>query len=207
MNFLAKLFQRKKAAGTFKGRRRTCDDAITYRMRAGFLGEVNRSHPAGIEPCLIDASAPPTAYGQAVVVDATTQGVRPLVAGDSGLTGVYGFTVRPFPTQAASSAVGFGGTQAEGGAISAASPTPPTSGSTDVLRSGYIIAKLNTGATAVKGAGVFIWVAATSGDHIQGGLESAASAGNTIALTDAGSVATFNGGADANGLVEIAFNV
>jgi hypothetical protein len=64
---------------------------------------------------------------------------------------------------------------------------------------GYISAKLNTG-VAQKGGAVFIWVAATSGAHIQGGFEVAASGGNTCALDESYS---FNGPADANGNVEI----
>src|SRR5262249_5668758 len=83
----------RRAPGVVRGRARTRDygsTAIAYRMQAGFPGDVNRMHPASIEPCLIDASAPPTAYGQAVLVDGTTQGVRPLVAGDQALTDVYG---------------------------------------------------------------------------------------------------------------------
>ncbi len=195
--FLNSIFHSRKApAGRFVGRRKTRDAAFTYRMGAGFPGDVNRTHPASIEPCLIDASAPPTAFGQPVVVDATTQGVRPLAAGDAALDAIYGVTVRPYPFQADA------GTNY--GAASFGAAAPPASGVIDVLRAGYIMMKANVGSAPVKGGRVFIWVAATAGNHIQGQLESAASAGNTIELDEK---TYFNGTPDADGVVEVGFNI
>ena len=176
---------------------KTNDVAIQYRMNAGNPGDVNRTHPATIEPTLIDPSAPPTAYGQPVLVDATTQGVRPLSTGDSAITKVYGVTVRPYPFQQSS------GTNY--GAAVLGSATPPATGVMDVLRSGYIIGSVPAGSTAVKGGAVFVWIAATSGSHIQGGFETAASGGNTIALDT--NTYTFNGAPDAAGNVEICVNI
>lgn len=180
-----------------KTRMKTRDVAFQFRMGAGFPGDVNRTHPASIEPCLIDASAPPTAYGQPVLVDATTQGVRPFAAGDQSDTVAagYGVTVRPYPFQQ-SSASNFGEA-----AIGAA--TPPVTGVMDVLRAGYIMGKVPAGQTAVKGAAVYVWAAASTGSHVIGGLETAYSAGNTTQLLNA----TFNGTPDADGNVEIAFNI
>lgn len=195
---LNKLFHNRTAPrGRSLGRAKTRDVAITYRMGAGFAGDVNRTHPASIEPCLIDASAPPTAFGQPVVVDATTQGVRPLAAGDSALDAIYGLTVRPFPFQQAQTNVDYG-------SIGIGAGAPPSSGAIDVLRAGYIMVKANVGSAPVKGGRVFIWVAATSGNHIQGQFESAASAGNTIELDEK---SYFNGVPDANGVVELAYNI
>jgi hypothetical protein len=175
-----------------KIRMKARDVAFQFRMGAGFPGDVNRTHPASIEPCLIDASAPPTAYGQPVLVDPTTQGVRPFTVGDTA-TAAYGVTVRPYPIQQAS-ASNFGAA-----AIGAA--VPLTSGVMDVLRAGYIMSTV-VGSTVKNGA-VYVWVAASTGVHIQGGFEASASAGNTVALTNC----TFNGSPDANGNVEIAFNI
>lgn len=182
-----------------KIRMKTQDVAFPFRMGAGFPGDVNRNHPASIEPTLIDASAPPTAYGQAVLVDATTQGVRPLAAADQAGTLIYGVTVRPFPAQAST-----GG--AYGGAAFG-SAAPPVTGEIDVLRSGYIMAQLNTAVTnaVVKGGPVFIWVAATSGAHITGGFEPVANSTNTMALDT--NKYTYNGTQDANGVVEICVNI
>ena len=184
-----------------KTRMKTRDVAFQFRMGAGFPGDVNRTHPATIEPCLIDANAPPTLFGQAVLVDATTQGVRPLVAGDSGVTVTYGITVRPYPFQQAST-----GSAASGnfGAAAIGASGPPASGIIDVLRAGYIMATVPSTQTSVKGGAVYIWTAANSGAHIQGGFEAVFSAGNTTALLPG---VTFNGSPDASGNVEIAFNI
>ncbi len=122
-------FEPKRAPGIYMGHARTCDISFGYRMGAGFPGDVNRTHPASIEACLVDVNAPPTLYGQAVVVDATTQGVRPLVAGDSALNDIYGITVRPFPIQQ-QAATNYGASNIGAG-------TPPTSQPMDVLRSGH----------------------------------------------------------------------
>lgn len=185
-----------KDRGVYVGRARTCDISFGYRMGAGFPGDVNRTHPANIEPTLIDPSAPPTLYGQAVVVDATSQGVRPLVAGDSSLTAIYGITVRPFPIQGQSSS--------NYGASNIGAATPPTSQPMDVLRSGYIMSTLSGSAAAVKGGTVYVWVAASTGTHIQGNFEAAATGGSTIQLD---AKTSFNGPADASGVVEIAYNI
>lgn len=209
-----RLFHRRTSRavrGRHVGRGKTRDDAFKFRMGAGFPGDINRWSPAVIEPCLIDANAPPTAYGQGVVVDPTTQGVRPLVAGDSGLTAVHGFTVRPFPLQSPSAPNNFGGTQTGGGAITS-SGTPPSTGVIDVLKSGYVIAKWSgVGSAPVKGGAVDIWVAANSGNHVQGvTVETSHTGGSSITLATAGSGAGstyFNGGPDANNNVEIAFNL
>lgn len=185
-----------------RGRQRTCDaTAILFRMLAGFPGDVNRTHPFTVEPALIDPAAPPLLFGGAVIADLTAvNGVRQPAPGDSALTGVYGFLVRPFPVQASSA--GAFGTANIGAAV------PPSTGACDVLRSGYIMASLPAGsAVPTKGAPVWVWVAANSGAHVQGGVESAAAGGNTIPLTAAGSVCTFNGPPDASGNVEIAFNI
>jgi hypothetical protein len=192
---IAALFlpeEEREILGRFKFRD-AAGPVFKFRMGAGSPGDVNRSHPVTIESCLIDASAPPTAYGQPVVVDATTQGVRPLVAGDSGLSDIYGITVRPFPLQQNTATPTFG------------SGTPPTSGVIDVLRSGYIMVQLNvTG--AAKGGQVFIWVAATSGSHIQDQFEIATGGGsNTISLPIPAT--SFNGTEDASKVVEVGFHI
>jgi hypothetical protein len=181
--------------GVYLGRSRTRDVAFTYRMGAGFAGDVNRTHPFSVEPCLIDAAAPPLGYGLAVLVDPTTNGVRQMAAGDSGGTYIYGVTVRPYPTQ-----------QQSGGMSSAfGSVAPPVSGVIDVAKIAYIMVPIvNTGGTpAAKGGAVFVWVAASGGGHLQGGFETAATGGSTIALPNY--MATFNGPADASGIGELVF--
>lgn len=177
----------------FLGRLRFRDaTALTYRMGAGVPGDITRAG-GKIEPVLVDASAPPTAYGQAVVIDATTQGVRPLVAGDNGLDAIYGIVARPYPLQQNSANPGLN------------TGVPPTSGIVDVLRSGYMAVSVSGGTTPVKGGRVYIWVAASSGSHVQGGFETAAGGGsNTIELDEK---SYWQGGVDANGVGEISFNI
>lgn len=177
-------------------RMKTRDAAFTFRMGAGFPGDVNRTHPVTIEPCLID-TAPPTAYGQPVLINSATQGVRPFTTGDQSNTvpAGYGITVRPYPAQQSSGS--------NFGAASFGSATPPTTGVMDVLRAGYIMGYLPAGGAPVKGGKVYVWAVASSGAHVQGGLEAAYSAGNTTELLNA----TFNGSPDASGNVEIAFNI
>lgn len=178
-----------------KIRSKTRDAAFQFRMGAAFPGDVNRTHPVTIEPCLIDAAAPPTAYGQVVIVGAGINSVRPLSAADTAVTTGYGVTVRPYPTQAASTT--------NFGAASFGNAAPPISGILDVCRAGYIMTQIPLGQTCTKNGAVFIWIAASTGVHVQGGTETVASTGNTIALTDC----TFNGPPDATGSVELSFNI
>jgi hypothetical protein len=86
------------------GRQRTCDTAFTFRMGAGFAGDVNRGHPASILPCLIDPTNPVTAFGVPVITVSTSNGVRPFGTGDSGVTDAFGVSVRPYPYQQATTA-------------------------------------------------------------------------------------------------------
>ena len=173
-----------------RGRMSAIDVAFGYRMPAGFAGDVNRTHPASIEPCLLDGTAPPTFYGQAVVVDPGSQGVRRIGAvDDTALTDIYGVTVRPYPIQQQT-----GGMSAPFGAGAI-----PTAQPVDVLKSGYIMVPVL--GTPVKGGVVYVWAKPASGNHVPGGFEAAASAGNTIALPV--NSYTFNGGPDAGGICEV----
>ena len=164
------------------------DVAYGFRMGAGFPGDVNRMHPAWIEPCQQSSANPVAAPGLACVVDPTTNTVRNVLPGDTGITTIYGMSVRAFPTQQTS-----GGPNAALG-VSALNAQQPL----DVLRSGYIMAQVSNG-TPRKGDPVFIWVAATAGSNVQGSVRTSASAGNTAAITNA----FFNGPADASGVAEI----
>ena len=178
---------------------KTRDAAFPFRMGAGFPGDVNRTHPAEIEAALISVATPPTAYGQAVKV-AAGNSVRPFAVADASDAVddiAFGATVRPYPMQP-STATNYGAT-----AFGAA--TPPVSGVIDVARSALILVQLNTGVAApVKGGRVYLWCAATAGNHIQGGYETEFSAGNTVRLDGR---FTYNGPADASGVVELSCNV
>lgn len=194
---LKSIFARfgRREKGKFVGRRHTNDVAFQFRMGAGFVGDVNRVHPMSVEPALVDPINPSPAYGVPVVVNPANNGLRPLSAGDQALLDVYGVLVRPFPIQQR--------TGSDAAAIGAA--VPPVAGAIDVMRSGYMMVQLNNGAVVAKGGQVFIWTAASAGNHVQGGFEGAAVGGSGIALP-AGKY-QFNGPADANGIVEIAWNI
>lgn len=172
-------------------RAQTRDVAFTYRMGAGFPGDINRTSPFSAVPGLINTTTPPRAYGDPVLVNAADSSLRGVVSGDGSTTpaAIYGVLVRPFPTQQQS-----GGMSSALGAAAA-----PTSGVADFLTQGFIMSKLPAGASVAKGGQVFVWCAATSGNNIQGALVAAASGTNTLSVTNA----RFNGPADANGNVEI----
>lgn len=198
---LAVMIFGKSKAGRFVGRARTVDvsypnSSFLYRMSAGFPGDVNRSHPASIEPAVNSATNPVLLSGDIGVIDGVTNTIRRLLPADTAVTTVFGWAVRAFPIQASSTAGAYGATDFGVGSLPVGQPI-------DFMRSGYILAKLNTG-TAVKGGAVFVWVAATSGANIQNGLTTVASAGNTAALDPARY--SFNGPADAAGTVEIVVN-
>jgi hypothetical protein len=176
--------------------------AYLYRMGAGFPGDVTRTHPVSIEPTQVDPANPPALFGGLVFADQTTvDGVRNPTAADASATPIsgYGILVRSFPTQQQTTSQAYG-------AVGLGSGTPPIQGTVDVLRAGYILGTLNSGAagTPTKGAPVFVWVGATIAGHVQGGLETAATANNTVQLDGK---TTFNGGPDASGTIEIGFNV
>jgi hypothetical protein len=173
--------------------------AFQFRMGAGFYGDVNRTHPFWVEPGPVDPTNPPTAYGQAVVIDATSKKVRRVISSDTALISVWGFTVRPFPFQDGGAAGAFGA-QTLGGFT-----TPLTNQPIDVMRSGYMITYVN--GTPGKGDPLYVWCAASSTVHYQGFLEATSPAGNGFLLSPVGTYGNaFNGPPDANGAGEIIFH-
>jgi len=181
------------------------DVAYPFRMPAGFAGDVNRTHPATIEPALINTTNPPTLYGIPAFISTagTANAVRMVITADGSATpsAPWGFFARPFPSQQQTA------TTANAPA-SLSSSIPPVSGQVDVLRAGYIMGQMNPASAAVvKGGQVYVWAAATTGSgatlHTQGNLEQAANSTNTLALTGC----FFNGPADSSGVVELSVNI
>lgn len=190
MKFLRKKGLITAPAVIFRGRASVRDIAYTYRMPAGFAGDINRTHPASVEACLPDPTNFPTFTGQACVIDSVTNLLRKVgVSDDHALTDIYGFAVRSYPTQ-----------QATGG-MSASFGNAPLSASqpVDVLKSGYMMVPVL--GTPVKGGQIHIWALPASGQHVPGGVETTATAGSTIDLPL--NTYSFNGGPDANGICEI----
>lgn len=179
-----------------------CMVAFTFRMGGGFPGDVNRTHPFGTEPVENDATSPVLGYGLACVYSATGNTVRQMASGDSTLVNIGGVLVRPFPQQAATSPLAFGGTGTVASPFGT-QPAPPVGQPVDILKQGYVA--VNVVGTPVKGGAVFVWVGATGSGHTQGGFE-AASGASTMAIETDGRT-YFNSPPDANGITELAFNI
>lgn len=162
--------------------------AFLTRMPAGYPGSYNRTHDATVEPMPMDPAGPaPTAYG--VAVQAFPNGARLAAAGGR----VYGFYVRPYPTQSGQDPLG-----------TSTPPTPALAGNIDVMVRGYMAVRMGTGSVAVpaKGGAVFVsTVAATAGQVYAASADAGA---GPIALD---SKSYFMGPPDANGITELAFNI
>lgn len=170
----------------------TQDVAFTYRMGAGFPGDVNRTNPFSVVPRKMDATTPVRSYGHAVFYDSTNNTARGAIAADNTLVRLQGVLVRPYPTQQTS-----GGMSASFGAA-----TPPgANNAVDVIEDGHVFVKVDNiaaGAPSLGGA-VYVWCAASAGNDVQGGFRCAASAGNAAVIANAQWV----GPADANGVAEL----
>ncbi|WP_011298544.1 structural cement protein Gp24 [Cupriavidus necator] len=162
-------------------------NAILYRMASGIPGDISRQSQATVEPQLLNSSLPFPGYGLFGKIAAGK--FVPITGGDAAAA-VYGLLVRPYPT------TGGAGSEPLGTA------TPPTTGVADVMRRGYMTVKNNAGTPAIGGQ-VYVRVAAAAAGKPIGGIEAAADSTNTIAVTGA----TFMNAGDANGNVEIAYNI
>jgi hypothetical protein len=165
-------------------------NAFIYRMPAGIAGDVTRLEHATIEPQQFDTSYPVLLFG--VPVKMTSGKIRPIAAADTIATDVYGILVRPYPSQmTASEALGAG--------------TPDTSKIANVLRRGYMTVKCQLGTPAKNG---IVYVRKTAHSTLPliypiGGIEAAADSAKCEAMSGA----YFVGTADADGNVEISYNI
>jgi hypothetical protein len=157
--------------------------AYIERMPAGIPGDVSRKSGAHLEPNIVGAT--PVPYGAPVKL--VSGKVLPVGAGDAA-TVVYGFLVRPYPTQGDSAALGGG--------------TAPAGAQCDVLRSGYMTISMKGTGTPAKRDQVYVRVAA-GGGLIVGDIVATADGANTIAVPGC----VFMGAADAAGNTEIAYNI
>lgn len=162
-------------------------NAYLTRMPCGVAGDISRKELSKVEPRFMDSATPVTVYG--VPVKLVTGKVYPFTTGDGSVV-PYGFAVRPYPFQASVSEA-------------LAAGTPNTNQPLDVLRSGYMTVKNNAGTPAIGGA-VYVRVV-DSGLTTQplGGIEAAADGGDCVAIAGA----IFMGSADADGNVEISYNI
>lgn len=175
-------------------------NAFIYRMPAGIPGNISRQPEAAtVETQLNDAGNPVTAFGLPAVMDSTAFALRPFGSSDTAAS-IYGFVVRPFPTQGSSSNVqnSFG------------QGTPAVPGPIDVLKRGYINVQLNGTTQSTKNGTVYVRISANGANTIVGGVEAAADGSHTVALTNAyftgPADATPTSGASASN-AEVAFNI
>lgn len=165
--------------------------AFKYRMPAGIPGATNRVEQLTAEAQVMDTAFPVTLFGVPVKLVAGL--VRPVASGDAASV-VYGFLIRPYPTQA----VGIG---ASYDPLAVGVPNPQDIA--NVMRRGYMTVRLNNVTAAVKGGAVYVRVAAGTTQTPIGGIEAGADGSNCVAIP----LAFFNGPADADGNVEIQYNI
>jgi hypothetical protein len=197
-NCLKKFFRPRKASGEYVGRRRTRDISFLAQSPVGFIGRITRSVPAPkVNPYVNDTTNPVASFGLAVLAT-TNNTVRGVLAADTAITTIFGIAVQPFPFQQQS------GTNFGAQALSTLVAAP--SGLLDILKSGFMTVYCNSAQapTASLESPVFLWIAASTGTHIQGGFETAAVEGSTIALPAS---VYFNGPGDSTGAIELAFNL
>lgn len=165
----------------------TLDVSYGYRCPAGYPGDVNRAHPFSIEPAMQSATAPVVSPGMACIVDTATNSVRQAAAGDTAITRIWGIAARAYPIQ-----------QMSGGpSASISTYTLPTNRPIDVVKYGYVMVQCN--GTPTKDGVVYLWIAASSGNHVQGAFEASATGGSTIAVSNA----KWNGPGDTAGVAEL----
>lgn len=158
--------------------------AYVTRVPAGFPGAITREDSKTVVPGIPDGTTPPTAFGG--VVKVVSGKLKPIASGDAN-TVITGFLVRSFPVQSSTNALG--------------AATPPTTGVLDVLKRGFIAVTLAQG-TAAKDAAVYVRITADTGKNV-GDIETAADSAKCVTVPGA----YFTGPADANGIVEVAYNL
>lgn len=190
--------QRRRPSGTFLARLRTTDISFLAQSPLGFIGRLTRTVPAPkVYPYMQDATNPVASFGLAVMATSSNT-VRNMLAGDTAVTSIFGVSVGSFPFQQQATA-NYG--SASIGGVTAA----PSTGVLDVNKSGSQLVYCNSAQapTATLTSPVYVWIAASTSTHIQGGFETASATTNT-----AGPIpnAYFNGPGDSTGAIELVFN-
>jgi len=163
--------------------------AYSFRPPSGFAGVVTHIDSATIFPGMYNQTTPPGAFGLAVMED--VNGWRtPLTTGDTADM-ITGIAMRVYPTS---------GNGTDG--LGVATPNKAQIGS--ILRRGSMLVKLQNSTDAAAGGLVYVRVASSSSTLFFGGFEAADDTSNTVTLP---ATCTFSGPKDADGLVEINFNI
>lgn len=160
-------------------------NAYLYRMPSGIPGDVSRKLDSTVDTVFLDPANPFPSYG--VPGKLVNGKFLPIAAGDTASV-ISGFLVRPYPTQSAQEPIG--------------TATPPSTGVGNRLRRGWMTVKNNAGSPANGGA-VYVRVGAAAAGKPIGGIEAAADGANTVVINGA----SFTNAGDADGNVEIEFNI
>lgn len=175
-------------------------NAYLYRMPSGIPGTVGRESVSTIEGLFADSTKPFSAYG--VPGKIASGKFVPLVSGDAA-TDVYGLLVRPYPTTGGVNAGSFTGSAYD---TPRGTGVPPSEGQLNVMRRGYMTV-LNTQGTPALNGQVYVRVGDTDSTGFAIGSLSASQDTTTPADTVALAGCVFTGEADADGNVEIAYNI
>lgn len=129
--------------------------SILFRMASGIPGDISRMQSSIVESVIINDSLPFTVYG---VPGKKVSGKFVPFAGGETAADLFGFFVRPFPTQGADAA--------------ALVPSTAKYGADNAMRSGYMTVKNNSGVPA-DGGKVYVRLANASAGKPIGGVEAA----------------------------------
>ncbi|KLF68632.1 hypothetical protein [Klebsiella aerogenes] len=163
------------------------DNTFLYRMPAGIAGAISRPQDLTVEPQTLDSTKAFAAYGLAGKFSAGK--FVPIEATDTAAV-VVGIYVRPYPTASQPDKVRQIGTGYNFAG--------------DCMKRGYVTVNLGSDASAVTlGGEVYMRVATPTASSPLGSFLAAADGDNTVQLTNA----YFNGPGDANGSIELAFNI
>jgi hypothetical protein len=188
-------------AAIIAGRARTYDVAFTYRMGAGFAGDVNRTHPASILPHLQDVTSPVLRFGDGSLWATASNSMRAFTAADASdsvAVVMAGVLVRPYPFQAATAAGNYGQQLLTDATLA------PATGVQDFLEDGRIMVQVRGTApgSLTINSDVYVFCSADETGHKLGGFETAAITGKTVKVSNA----KYRGPADANGITELQIN-
>ena len=163
------------------------DNTFLYRMPAGIAGAISRPQDLTVEPQTLDSAKAFAAYGLAGKFSAGK--FVPIEADDTAAV-VVGIYVRPYPTASQPDKVRQIGTGFNFAG--------------DCMKRGYVTVNIGADASSVAlGGAVFMRVATPTASSPLGAFLAAADGANTVQLTNA----YFNGPGDANGNIELAFNI
>lgn len=162
-------------------------NTILFRMSAGIAGAISRPHDLTVEPHVLDSTKPFPAYGLGGKI--TAGKFVPVEDGDTAdvLAGIF---VRPYPTASQPDKIRQVGTGYNFAG--------------DNLKRGYVTVNIGGDASAVDlNSPVYMRVSSPVDTSPLGAFLAVADGANTVQITNA----YFNGPGDADGNIELAYNI